>query len=92
MLSSIVDSLHVYRILHGAEGGSSSLRASPDAKPGWPGTALLVPSLTHKDYRNPALKRDNPPDLFCRRHVLELKPTFRTAAAGHEGESPVRLN
>jgi aspartyl-tRNA(Asn)/glutamyl-tRNA(Gln) amidotransferase subunit A len=36
--------------------------------------------------RIPALERDNPLDLFNRQHVMEIKPAFRAATAGHEAE------
>ncbi|WP_335981171.1 amidase [Streptomyces sp. CA2R106] len=32
----------------------------------------------------PALERDNPLDLFYRQHVMEVRPAFREATAGHE--------
>ncbi|MEU5699979.1 amidase family protein [Streptomyces aurantiacus] len=34
----------------------------------------------------PALERDNPLELFDRQHVMEIKPAFRAATAGHEGD------
>ena len=34
----------------------------------------------------PALERDNPLDLFMRQHVMEVKPAFREATAGHEDQ------
>jgi len=36
--------------------------------------------------RIPALEQDNPLDLFNRQHVMELKPAFVAATAGHEDE------
>ncbi|WP_030978581.1 hypothetical protein [Streptomyces sp. NRRL S-1824] len=40
----------------------------------------------------PALKRDNPLDLFYRQHVMEVKPAFREVTAGREGQAPDRQN
>ena len=34
----------------------------------------------------PALERDNPLELFMRQHVMEVKPAFREATAGHEDQ------
>jgi aspartyl-tRNA(Asn)/glutamyl-tRNA(Gln) amidotransferase subunit A len=34
----------------------------------------------------PALKRDNPLELFMRQHVMEVKPAFREVTAGHEDQ------
>ncbi|MCP2265006.1 amidase [Promicromonospora thailandica] len=34
----------------------------------------------------PALEHDNPLDLFNQQHVMEVKPAFRDATAGHEAE------
>ncbi|HTU76547.1 MAG TPA: amidase [Trebonia sp.] len=34
----------------------------------------------------PALERDNPLELFTRLHVMEMKPGFRQATAGHEDQ------
>jgi len=34
----------------------------------------------------PALERDNPLDLFMRQHVMEVKPAFEEATAGHEDQ------
>lgn len=34
----------------------------------------------------PALEQDNPLDLFNQQHVMEVKPAFRDATAGHEAE------
>src|ERR1700730_14122136 len=36
--------------------------------------------------RIPALERDNSLDVFNRLHVMELKPAFKEATAGHENE------
>ncbi|MFF5277586.1 hypothetical protein [Streptomyces sp. NPDC000133] len=40
----------------------------------------------------PALKRDNPLDLFYRQHVMEVKPAFREVTAGHKGQAPDQQN
>jgi aspartyl-tRNA(Asn)/glutamyl-tRNA(Gln) amidotransferase subunit A len=34
----------------------------------------------------PALERDNPLEIFTRQHVMEMKPGFREATAGHEDQ------
>ena len=34
----------------------------------------------------PALERDFPLDVFNRLHVMEMKPAFAEATAGHENE------
>jgi hypothetical protein len=36
--------------------------------------------------RIPALERDNSLDVFNRLHVMEMKPAFKEATAGHENE------
>ena len=33
-----------------------------------------------------ALERDNPLEIFTRQHVMEMKPDFREATAGHEDQ------
>jgi aspartyl-tRNA(Asn)/glutamyl-tRNA(Gln) amidotransferase subunit A len=48
--------------------------------------ALRSVGVVVEPVRIPALERDNPLDLFYRQHVMEVKPAFRAATAGHEGE------
>ena len=48
--------------------------------------ALQSVGVVVEPVRIPALERDIPLDLFNRQHVMELKPAFQVATAGHESE------
>ncbi|HEY8718616.1 amidase [Pengzhenrongella sp.] len=48
--------------------------------------ALKGAGVLVEPVRIPALERDIPLDLFDRQHVMELKPAFEAATAGHEDD------